>query len=147
MLRAPEELTRQEEEPVDSGVQKLDEVTEQVSRGPQHKGRQGDALVYDVHRMSVLGKSPNEARANIQAEHEPGFYMFRSGKKKVRTLHQLGRCYLSPGVDYLDYSFAGKVMPRSPGSDGVCRLCARDGVRDGGDSSATVSSSSSEGSG
>ena len=52
-----------------------------------------------------------------------------SGKEVERTLHQLGRCYLLPGVGYLDYSFACKVMPRSSGYDGVCRLCAREGVR------------------
>ena len=99
--------------------------------------------MHDVHRMLFLGKSPKKATAKIRAELEPGFHICRSGKKKVRILHQQGRCYPSQGVDYLDYIFTSTVIPRSSGYDGVCRLCARDGVRDGGDSLATVSSSSS----
>ena len=67
-------------------------------RNRNTKGRQGEAFVYDVHRMSVLGKSPKEARATSRAELEAGFYICRSGKKKVRTQHQLCRCYLLPGV-------------------------------------------------
>ena len=130
---------RQEEEPEVSEAPKLDDVAEQVSQEPQHKGRQGDAFVYDVHRTSVQGKSPKEARAKIRAAPEPGFYICRSGKKKVRTLHPLGRCYLLPGVDYMDYTFAGNATPKRSEYDGVGRLCARDGVRNGEDSSATVS--------
>ena len=33
-------------------------------------------------------------------------------KKKIKTLHQLGKCYLLPGVDYLDYSYHGVALPR-----------------------------------
>ena len=108
--RAPDELTREEEEPAVSEAPKPEEVAVQVLQEPQHKGRQGEALVYDVHRMSVLGSSPKEARSRIRAALEPGFYICRSGKKKVRTLHQLGRCYLLPGVDYMDYTSAGIVV-------------------------------------
>ena len=72
----------------------------------------GRGLVYDVHRLSVLGSSPKEARSRIRAALEPGFYICRSDKKKVRTLHQLGRCYLLPGVDYMDYTSAGLVVPK-----------------------------------
>ena len=55
------------------------------------------------------------------------------------------RCYLLLGVDYIymDYTFAGNAAPKRSEYDEVCRFCARDGVRDGEDSSATVSSSSS----
>ena len=42
----------------------------------------------------------------------------------------------------MDFTFAGNAMPKRAEYDGVCRLCARDGVREE-DSSATVSSSSS----
>ena len=140
--RAPDELTRQEEVP-EVSAPKPEEVAVQVLQEPQHKGRQGEALVYDVHRMSVLGSSPKEARSSFRAALEPGFYICRSGKKTVRTLHQLGRCYLLPGVDYMDCTFASNAMPKRAGYDGVCRLCAREGLRDGEDSSATVSSSSS----
>ena len=71
--RAPEELIRPDEEPQVSKAPTPDEVPAHV--GPEHKGRLGEALVYDVHRMSVLGKSPKEARAKIPASLEPGFYI------------------------------------------------------------------------
>ena len=134
MPRAPDELTRQEKEPEVSETPKLDEVAAQVLQEPQHKGRQGEAFVYDVHRMSVLGKSPKEARTRIRAALEPGFYIRQSGKKKVRSPHQFGRCYLLPGADYMDHTIACIAMPKRSEYDGVCRLCPRDGVRDGEDS-------------
>ena len=65
-----------------------------------------------------------------------------SGKKKIKTLHQLGKCYLLPGVDYLDYSYHGFALPQTSADDCICRLCSREGVKDGGDSSCTGSSSS-----
>ena len=61
----------------------------------------------------------------------------------MRSLHQLGKCYLLPGVDFVNYTFAGNAMPRKAEYDNVGRLCARVGVQDNEDSSATVSSSSS----
>ena len=118
--RAPHELTRQEEEPEVSDAPKLDEVAVQVLQEPQHKGRQGEAFVYDVHRMPVLGKSPKEARAKNRAALEPGLHICRSGEKQVRSLHQLGKCYLLPDVDYMDYTFAGNATPMRAEYDGVC---------------------------
>ena len=50
------------------------------------------------------------------------------------------RCLLS-AVDYMDFTFAGNAMPKKAEYVDVFRLCARVGVRDGEDSSATVSSS------
>ena len=92
--------------------------------------------------MLILGKSPKEARARIRAALEPGPYIGRPGKKKVWSPHQPGKCDLL-GVDNMDHTFAGNAMPKRAEFDGVCRLCARDGVRDGEDSCATVSLPSS----
>ena len=142
--RASGELQQQAEEPELSSSPHLTKVAAPVLLEPQHKGRPGEAFVYDVHRMSLLGKSPKEARASIRAALEPGFYVSCSGKK-VRYLHQLGKCYLLPGVDFINYTFAGNTFPKKAEYDTVCRLCARVGVQDDGDSSATVSSSSSSG--
>ena len=64
------------------------------------------------------------------------------GKKKIRILHQLDRCHLLPGVDFLDCSYHGVALPRTTSYDCICRLCAREGVYDGGDSWCTESSSS-----
>ena len=41
-----------------------------------------------VHRMSVIGKSPKEARTRIRAAHEPSAFA---------ALHQHGKCFLLPG--------------------------------------------------
>ena len=142
--RASGELQHQAGEPELSSSPHLTEVAAPVLPEPQHKGRQGEAFVYDV-RMSLLGKSSKEARASIRAALEPGFYISCSGKKKVRSLHQLGKCYLLPGVDFMNYTFAGNTFPNKAEYDTDRRLCARVGVQDDGDSSATVSSSSSSG--
>ena len=66
-----------------------------------------------VHRKPVLGKSPKEARDKFRAAPEPGLYICRSGEKKVRSLHQLGKCYLLPCVDNMDHTFAGNTLPRN----------------------------------
>ena len=102
-----DEVTRQAEE-----QESLSRNAPRRGRSTGAPGRQGEALVYDVHRLSVLGSSPKEARSRIPAALEPGFYICRSDKKKVRTLHQLGRCYLLPGVDYIDHTSAGLVVPK-----------------------------------
>ena len=107
----------------------LDEVAAQVLQEPQHKGRLGDAFVYDVHRMSVLWKSPKEARASIRAAREPGFYISSSGMRKLRSLHQLGKCYILPGVVVMNYMFAGNALSKKAEYDNVCRLCASVGVQ------------------
>ena len=68
----------------------LDDVAVQVLQEPQYKGRQGEALIYDVHRMSFFGKSPKEARRRIRAALEPGFYNCRQGK--TETSQTLQKC-------------------------------------------------------
>ena len=105
------------------------EETEDVQR--TSKRRKGNAEA----RTATLGENPKEARAALRSQLEPGYYVCLSGKKKIKTLHQLGKCYLLPGVDYLDYYYHGVALPRTSPSDCICRLCAREGVKDGGDSS------------
>ena len=134
--RAPDELTRQEEEQESSAAPRLDEVAAQVLQEPQHKGRLGEALVCGPGIVSERSRVKDSSRAGTR------LYICRSGTKKVRIVHQLGRCYILPSVDYMDYTSAGIVVPKNSEFDGVCRLCAREGLQDGEDSSATVSSSS-----
>ena len=103
--------------------QELDSQEEIESEtGPKLKKRKGNALV----RTETLGSNP------------------LSGKKRIRTLHRLGACYQIPGVDYLEYAFHGKAMPRVEEFDCICKLCARKGIRkQADDSSQTATSSSS----
>ena len=118
---------------------KLDEVAVQVLQEPQHKGRQGEALVYDVHRMSVLGES-------LQRKPEPRFEP-RSNQASTfdaQAKRRSGPCSWASAsfLTSTTWTTLSGATP-SPRELSVCRLCALDGVRDGEDSSATVSSSSS----
>ena len=78
---------------------RLDEVAAQVLQEPQHKGRQGEAPVYDVHRMFVLGSSLKEARTRLlhlpfrQKEGEdmaPAGSVLLSSRRRLHGLHFCG---------------------------------------------------------
>ena len=58
-------------------------------------------------RNSILGENPRWRREQIRAGLPDGFYICISGKRSVRTLHLLGRCYLLQDVDYWRYSYEG----------------------------------------
>ena len=51
-----------------------------------------------------------------------GYYISHSGKKAIRMVHCLGRCYMLPGVDYLPFCYAGLQFPASDDYDTV-RKC------------------------
>ena len=117
--RAPEELARQDEELEVSEAPTPYEVPAQV--GPEHEGRQGEALVCDVHRMSVLGKSPKETRNQDSSRARTWLQHFPLRQEESQVL---APAHLLPGVDSMDYTFAGNAMPKRAEYDGVCRLCA-----------------------
>ena len=73
---------------------------------------------------------------------EPRSNLASTFPAQERRRCQLGKLCLVPGVDFMNYTFAGNALPRKAEHDNVCRLCARVGVKDNEDSSATVSSSS-----
>ena len=127
--RASGEPQHQAEEPELSSSPHLTEVAAPVLSQPQHKGRLGEAFACLF--LGSLQKRPEPAALEL------GFHISCSGKKKVRSL--------LPGVDFMNYTFAGNTFTKKAEYDTVCRLCARVGVQDDGDSSATVSSSSSSG--
>ena len=101
---------------------------------------------WNRERTQWLGTDPKEARAKLRAELEPGFYVSTSGKRNIRTLHQLGLCYMLPGVDYMKYTYVGSALPSASDFDNVCKWCAKSPGFDGTEhvSSATDTSSSSE---
>ena len=125
----------------DETPQELDSQEEFESEtGPKLKKTQRKRV--GAHRNPWL--EPKETRAKLRDTFEQGFYVCLSGKKRVRTLHRLGACYQIPGVDYLEYAFHGKAMPRVEEFDCICKLCARKGIRtQADDSSQTATSSSS----
>ena len=65
------------------------------------------------------GSPPKEARASIRASLELGFYISCAGMKKLRSLHQLGKCRLLPGVVVMNYTFAGNALPKTAEYDNV----------------------------
>ena len=101
---------------------------------------------WNRERTQWLGTDPKEARAKLRAGLQPGFYISNSGKRNIRTLHQLGLCYMLPGVDYTRYTYAGSALPSTSDFDNVCKWCAKSpGFNDTEhNSSATDTASSSE---
>ena len=102
-----------------SGIQKNPKISEEAFHPvqPTSKRRKGNAEA----RTATLGENPKEARAALRSQLEPGYFVCLSGKKKIKTLHQLGTCYLLPGVDYLDYSYHGVALPRISTHDCIRR--------------------------
>ena len=101
---------------------------------------------WNRERTQWLGTDPKEAWTKVRAELQQGFYISTSGKRNIRTLHQLGLCYMLPGVDYMRYTYAGSALPSTSDFDSVCKWCAKSpGFNDTEhNSSATDTSSSSE---
>ena len=64
-------------------------------------------------RSELLGSDHKQARAEICSNLREGCYISHSGKKAIRVLHYLGRCYMLPGVDYLSFTFGGTTFPDS----------------------------------
>ena len=50
-------------------------------------------------RTTTLGENPKEVRVRMRLEIAEGYYVSCSGKKSVRTFHQLGSCFRLPNID------------------------------------------------
>ena len=136
-LHGHQELTLRNPEELEDDIVMDDTEEAFHTVQPTSKRQQGNAT--ERLRTAASGENPKEARAVIRSHLEPDHHVCLSAEKKIRTLHQLGKCYLLAGVDLLDCSYLGVTLPRS---DCICRQCGRKGVKDGGDSSCTESSSS-----
>ena len=94
-------------------------------------------------RTEILGSNPKERRAQIRDMLEPGFYLCRSGKKRIRTEHRLGDCFALPGVDCFDYDYLGLAMPKRTTYDVICGPCSKKDARQARTGSSASQSSSS----
>ena len=114
------------------------EVRKKLSKEKQQAGNRG--------RTELLGSDHKQARFEIRSQLQDGYYISHSGKKAIRVVHCLGRCYMLPGVDYLSFTYAGLQFPASDEYDTVCKWCARasDSKADPGSSGTNTSSSSDE---
>ena len=97
-------------------------------------------------RSELLGSDHKQARSEFRSKLQEGYYISHSGKKAIRVVHCLGRCYMLPGVDYLSFSYAGLQFPASDEYDTVCKWCAKaqESKADPGSSGTNTSSSSDE---
>ena len=114
------------------------EVRKKLSKEKQQSGNRG--------RSELLGSDHKQARFEIRSQLQDGYYISHSGKKAIRVVHCLGRCYMLPGVDSLSSSYAGLQFPASDEYDTVCKWCARasESKADPGSSGTNTSSSSDE---
>ena len=82
----------------------------------------------------------------VSSERVCGGLLRCHSKKKVKTLHLLGSCYMIPGIDCRSFTFAGKRFPSRRTFHSVCKWCARaEAAQEPDDhSSDTVTSSSTE---
>ena len=56
---------------------------------------------------------------------ESGFYVAVSLKRKFRILHDLGLCYMLPGLDLQQYLYLGTSMPSREHFEQMCERCAK----------------------
>ena len=114
------------------------EVRKKLSKEKQQAGNRG--------RSEILGSDHKQARFEICSQLQDGYYISHSGKKAIRVVHCLGRCYMLPGVDYLSFRYAGLQFPASDDYDSVCKWRAKtsESKADPGSSGTNTSSSSDE---
>ena len=65
------------------------EVRKKLSKEKQQAGNRG--------RSERLGQDRKQARLEIRSQLQSGYYISYSGKKSIRVVHCLGRCYMLPG--------------------------------------------------
>ena len=78
-------------------------------------------------RTAKLGTNPKEYRKQLRESLDQGFYVAVSSKKKIRTLHLLGECYMLPMLHYTTFSFLGARLPSRNLYDQTCKWCAKSG--------------------
>ena len=80
---------------------------------------------WNNERTAKLGTNPKEYRRQLRESLDQGFYVAVSSKKKIRTLHLLGECYLC-STTRLSLSW-GLVCPVVTLFDQACKWCAKSG--------------------
>ena len=77
-----------------------------------------------AEKIKKLGGAPKQRREQSSATLRPGYYVCESGKTRMRILHQLGACWMVPGVDYFSFVDHGSVAPSPETYTKVCKWCA-----------------------
>ena len=92
-------------------------------RDRQTYGR--DSKLGTLTDLRSLAMSPKRREDSSERALQPGFYIAISSKKRIKTLHLLGSCYMIPGIDYP--SLRGRKIPEQahiPRSVRTRRRCA-----------------------
>ena len=105
-LGSPRELTAEENRgrfPSGSERPELDPEVDILERPDKRQ---------NAEKIKKLGGTPKQRREQIRATLLPGYYVCESGKTRMRILHQLGSCWMVPGVDYFSFAHHGDVRGR-----------------------------------
>ena len=125
----------------------LEEVAHEQRMAEKAETRKKQQM-WNNERTAKLGTNPREFRRQLRESLDQGFYVAVSSKKKIRTLHFLGECYLLPTLDYTTFSFLGPRLPSRSLHDQTCKWCAKSGdmnqKSEGSSDCGTATSSSTE---
>ena len=92
-----------------------------------------------AEKIKKLGGTPQQRREQIRAFLLPGYYVCESGKTRIRILHQLGACWMVPGVDCFSFVHHGLVASSPEAKTKVCKWCAaKVGTKESDDSGLVV---------
>ena len=135
--------TRQEKGPCKEGKDERAEDTSIVL----HLGENKDT-VNDVRgKTSRSGENLATPPKDLHNQQIPtiGYVASVSNKRGIKRLHQLGKCYRRPGIDYREWVYFGESLPSSDCYDAHCLQCWRKQTvsadSDSSESGATTSSS------
>ena len=110
--RASGELQHQEEEPELSSAPYLTEVAAPVLQEPQHKGRLGEAFVCDVHRMSLLRKSPKRGQSQYSSRARTWLLHFLFRKEEGTLSPPAGQVLPPPWGRFHELHLRRKHLPQ-----------------------------------
>ena len=126
-----ETQTAHEEQPEDlvqlPSEQLLLEEEEHEQRMVEKAETKKKQQMWNNERTAKLGSNPKEYRKQLRDSLDQRFYVAVSSKKKIRTLHLLGQCYLLPSLDYMTFSFLAPRLPSRNLYDQTCKWCAKSG--------------------
>ena len=76
-------------------------------------------------KTEALGLNPNLAQQRARSQVQKEYCVSASGTNSVNALHEIGQCYMVPGIEYPRYVHTCRGMPRLAASDSICKLCSR----------------------
>ena len=114
-----EGLTLEEGEPPRAtDVEPEPEKQEKTQFDPDAK-RETNASKSECTKSESQCSNPKEARERALTQFQKEYYLSTSGRNSTRVLHQLGACYMVPGIDYPRYVYTTVQMPKQEDFDRI----------------------------